>query len=735
MTTHHLLPTPAAVYPTRYGYFSVAISVGLIVPLASLMVTGQQEAAIAQSTAPSAQLAPAPSPQATTTLHVDPVKGNDTTADGSDRAPFKTITRALDVAVPNTTIQLAPGVYSNQTGEVFPLALQPRVTLQGNADTRGQDIVIQGGGTFASPNSSRQNITILGGANQSSLVGVTLTNPNPEGYALQIEASQPTIANNTFVNNRGGGILVVGSSGSIIRNNFFAQNGENGLRIQGNARPTVQDNIIEQSKTGIWVGDTAAPLIVGNRITQNQTGIRLEGQAQPKLRVNSVEGNEQFGLEAIAQARPDLGTGADADTNFFRNNGKQDVALRAQPTPAPAQPTEPSVPPVPEEPTAEAPVLKPTRTNATTPTVSPGGVNQSPDAAPARPSLGSVVVPVVTTPAVPSAPGVSLGDRGPIPASSPPLPAPIRPILTPSQSANPQPNLPSKPASGITSTAFPVPAALTNPNSAAVNPRPMQIQRMEPAPTQLPLPRQPEGAAASTPAFPPPLPIAPMAEEIPAPPKVAPRPAAQRPLAPVAPPLPTLGTPFPVPRTMQAPPQRFVPPAALPVPLPVIPTNATTVAPARSIPIPVPPPDSDRVIPIRAPKPPRSPLASPPLAQQPSNRTTNALLPVPGPDAPIGNVSGMPSVFTARSNRQAIPGIPITPETAGSVVVKYRVVVVATNNVQQEQIRSIVPDAFPVIVRGQRVMQAGAFGDRSKADQLVASLNIQGLQALIEPLE
>jgi cell division septation protein DedD len=99
----------------------------------------------------------------------------------------------------------------------------------------------------------------------------------------------------------------------------------------------------------------------------------------------------------------------------------------------------------------------------------------------------------------------------------------------------------------------------------------------------------------------------------------------------------------------------------------------------------------------------------------------------------LGNIGDMPKVYSVR-NRQPAPGVPITPENAGFVVVKYRVIVVATDNTQQEQLRAIVPDAFPAVYRGQRVMQAGAFGDRSKANELVASLNVQGLQAIIEPL-
>lgn len=94
----------------------------------------------------------------------------------------------------------------------------------------------------------------------------------------------------------------------------------------------------------------------------------------------------------------------------------------------------------------------------------------------------------------------------------------------------------------------------------------------------------------------------------------------------------------------------------------------------------------------------------------------------------------MPSVYSTQTqfgwNRGIVPASP----SVGSVVVKYRVVIVAIDPMQQDQIRSIVPDAFPTVYRGQRVMQAGAFGDRSKAEELVSSLSSQGLQAVVEPM-
>lgn len=121
--------------------------------------------------------------QTMTVLVVNSTTGNNTISDGTDRAPFRTITRALQVAQPNTVVLLAPGSYTAETGESFLIQLKPRVTIQGNSETRGEGIVIQGSGAFLCRTFARQNVTILG-EDQAGLVRVTVTNSQPQGYGL-----------------------------------------------------------------------------------------------------------------------------------------------------------------------------------------------------------------------------------------------------------------------------------------------------------------------------------------------------------------------------------------------------------------------------------------------------------------------------------------------------------------------------------------------------------------------
>ena len=268
-------------------------------------------------------------------LYVSSSGGSDTGGNGSDQAPFKTLTYALSVAPPKTAILLAPGTYSAQSGEKFPLMLRPSVTVQGNPSTRGQNIVIKGGGDFISPTSAGQNIAILG-ADGAGLSGVTVTNTNYRGYALWIESSSPTVVNNTFAGSTHDGISVVGTGRPTIGGNFFSKNGANGITIFGSSRPEVRDNVFENTGFGINVAQNASPLLIGNKITRNKDGVVVQADARPVLRNNYIESNQRDGIVAITRALPDLGTAAEPGGNVIRNNGQYDVnnAAKGQVIPA-----------------------------------------------------------------------------------------------------------------------------------------------------------------------------------------------------------------------------------------------------------------------------------------------------------------------------------------------------------------------------------------------------------------
>ncbi|MBD2313313.1 DUF1565 domain-containing protein [Desertifilum sp. FACHB-1129] len=263
-----------------------------------------------------------------TQLYVNPASGSDASGRGNTQAPFKTLTHALKVAKADTVIQLAPGTYSTETGEVFPIVMKSGVTIVGNPSTKGEGIVIRGGDRYLSPTFAGQNVTVLG-ANASAIAGVTITNPNPRGYGLWIESTSPIVADNTFAGNSHDGVSVNGTAAPIVRNNHFRDNGANGITVFGSSRPEVLDNLFENTGFGINISQRSVPTISGNRILRNRDGIVVQASALPILRNNTIEGNERYGLVAIAQSQPNLGTASQAGGNVFRNNGELDIHAKA----------------------------------------------------------------------------------------------------------------------------------------------------------------------------------------------------------------------------------------------------------------------------------------------------------------------------------------------------------------------------------------------------------------------
>lgn len=258
-------------------------------------------------------------------LYVNPVLGSDMPGAGeSAGAAYRTITYALQQAQGITVIQLAPGSYSRQTGEVFPLTLQPGVILRGDESNQGQTVLVVGGGDYVSPTFAKQSVTIRA-ENDSEVRGLTITNPNTRGTGVWIESANPTISKNTFANSLRDGIFVTGTAKPKIEANVFIKNDGNGISVARAAAGEIRNNLFQDTGFGIAVGGTSTPLIEGNQILQNQVGIVVSNAARPVLRNNLIEGNLRDGIVAIAESQPNLGTIDNPGNNVLRNNTRYDV--------------------------------------------------------------------------------------------------------------------------------------------------------------------------------------------------------------------------------------------------------------------------------------------------------------------------------------------------------------------------------------------------------------------------
>ncbi|MBD2100218.1 DUF1565 domain-containing protein [Leptolyngbya sp. FACHB-261] len=251
------------------------------------------------------------------TLYVDISNGSDQ-GDGTEQQPLKTITQALGQAKAGTTIQLAPGTYSPDTGEMFPLQLKSGVTLRGDEAFRGKGFVITGGGRFLSPTWARQNITVLA-VEGSKLLGVTLSNPNTRGSAVWVETGSPVLERNTFTGSHREGVFVSGNATPTLKSNTFEDNGGNGVSFTRDSGGLMTGNLVRNTGFGVAIGDQAAPKLINNQILKNRDGVVISGEAQPSLSQNTVADNERDGIVVTNSAQPQL------QQNRLSQNGQYDL--------------------------------------------------------------------------------------------------------------------------------------------------------------------------------------------------------------------------------------------------------------------------------------------------------------------------------------------------------------------------------------------------------------------------
>ncbi|MEQ8963120.1 MAG: S-layer homology domain-containing protein, partial [Coleofasciculus sp. C2-GNP5-27] len=243
-------------------------------------------------------------------------------ATGDQSAPFKTLSKALQQAQADTTIQLAAGTYNATSGEIFPLQVPSGVKLVGNEGNKGNGIVIEGNGEYISPTLAQQNITLLL-EDTTEVRGVTVTNKATRGTGIWIESTDPTIANCTFTECNREGVLATGTAKPNVVDNDFIDNGGNGISFTKNAQGEIKDNTCKKAGYGISIDGNATPRVVNNLISENRLGVGVSEDSKPILRNNTIEDNQDYGIAVTGNGEPDLGKSQDdPGNNIFRNNGQ-----------------------------------------------------------------------------------------------------------------------------------------------------------------------------------------------------------------------------------------------------------------------------------------------------------------------------------------------------------------------------------------------------------------------------
>jgi parallel beta-helix repeat protein len=259
---------------------------------------------------------------------VNAATGDDATGNGTT-IPYKTITKALSVAVAGDTVTVAPGTYDAALGETFPIVIPPLVRLVGDEANKGNGttptrIVGAGGkssllpfiGAAVSPG---ENTTVAGFV-------ITATSPTityPMG--IVVEDNTVTIRNNRIVDSGKSGIYFVSGgnnclvAGNVIRNNGVTPfNNGIGISFINGTGPgvRVENNVITANIVGVDYDAPAASGDLGGGATGSVGGNVIAGNFEIDLWTNVDAGVTISARNNLWNALPPTTTSSSSATGF-----------------------------------------------------------------------------------------------------------------------------------------------------------------------------------------------------------------------------------------------------------------------------------------------------------------------------------------------------------------------------------------------------------------------------------
>ncbi|MBE9171093.1 SPOR domain-containing protein [Pleurocapsales cyanobacterium LEGE 06147] len=141
--------------------------------------------------------------------------------------------------------------------------------------------------------------------------------------------------------------------------------------------------------------------------------------------------------------------------------------------------------------------------------------------------------------------------------------------------------------------------------------------------------------------------------------------------------------------------------------------------------------------------PPPKPLSPPPSPSSPES-TRDAIAPenAPTTSSPIRRLQAEPQtnnsigelIFTAPATESSTlqpNNTRIDNFTSNLNPIRYHVIVEASDRERQARVRSLYPDAFSTVYRGNPMLQVGVFSNREKAENVLQSLEDLGIKGVI----
>jgi hypothetical protein len=264
---------------------------------------------------------PAPLPG----VYVDRATGSDTTGTGEFDKPFKSITRALQLAQAGDVVRVAAGTYDAANGEVFPII--PPVGVEVRGTVRRSPIfgtvrltkLVGGGFWLGDP---RRNGTILP-TPDSRFVDLAIKNPTP---ASPIGTIQPAAVLMLMP------FAVTVESVSVFESMVGVHFDE------GVSEAHLKDSVIADNATGILITNAGSGnRVTGTKVLENSfgvyvrdTGVALHGSGDGSFPGNAFAGNLPHDVVLDAGTNPIF---------FLENNFWDHVPPTEAPGIVPADPT------------------------------------------------------------------------------------------------------------------------------------------------------------------------------------------------------------------------------------------------------------------------------------------------------------------------------------------------------------------------------------------------------------
>lgn len=171
------------------------------------------------------------------------------------------IQAALDAAGPGAVIHLSPGLYAQAV-----TVTQPGVKLIGLTDQAGNGAVI------ANPGGVRNGISVRTGADDFSLVNVTVRNFDANGVFL-VGIDGFLLSRVTARNNGAYGLFPVRSTNGVIEHSIASGHADAGLYVGQSRGVTMRQNVVYGNVVGIEASNSSDIKLLANEAYDNTNGI------------------------------------------------------------------------------------------------------------------------------------------------------------------------------------------------------------------------------------------------------------------------------------------------------------------------------------------------------------------------------------------------------------------------------------------------------------------------------